>query len=163
MLTINPMQADKTIYMTKNFFIYSIYTWFYIKIVINCQENKDFKRCALIVSDLSFPSQRPFGDFVVSSSESDGKVRLWYVLLYLMDVLMLFAHFCFVSGVACTSSQSPVVGVEIFCSPFSGFDGTVAAWCGYLVFYVLPDDVVVYLVYDLLDLCLHCVVMLGVM
>ena len=38
MLTINPMQADKMIYMT----IY-IYIWFYIKTLINCQENKGFQ------------------------------------------------------------------------------------------------------------------------
>ena len=52
---------------------------------------------------------------------------------------------------------------NVLFSTLSGFDGTVTVWCGYLVFYVLPDDVVVYLVYDFLDLCMHCVVVLGVM
>ena len=44
MLTINPMQAGKIIYMTIFFLNYFyIYIWFYIKILINCQENKGFQ------------------------------------------------------------------------------------------------------------------------
>ena len=118
----------------------------------------DSKHGGVIVSGILFNNHELFGDFVVSSSESDGKVRLCYVLLYLMDVLTLFAHFCFVSGVACTPIAQPFpnVGVEMFCSDLlSGCDGTVTIWCEYLLFYVPSDYVVFYLVNDFLPaLCL---------
>ena len=44
MLTINLMQVAKINYMTRTFFLnfilFYLYRWFYIKIVINYQENK---------------------------------------------------------------------------------------------------------------------------